>query len=433
MQRDEAGDGTATFVVFLSALLKKADELITMGVHANTIIHGYYIATEKALETLDKQAATLNCDVVDIVDCGRNLLTPCIRSMIKAAYPLAFTEGRFERENIRYLKKKGGDIQDSSLINGVVVRKEKAHPNMPDRVTNLRIVINSQRLGIDRLSVKMRGEGPSPIKLNITSTDQLSKFREAEDKLKIQFMKKLEDLKVNVLLCEQPIEEEQKTLLISRGIFALERVDKKDSQAVAKATGARIVGNIKELTAEDIGFAEELFIGKVNLENIVTFKGCSGATFLLRGNLPQTIDELEVAIQNSLTVLKLLEGDSRVLPGGCAAEVEIAQDLNRYALEFPSREQIAIKSFASALMDIPQCLAENYGLNPTDIMDELRRHHAEGFCNFGVYEQGCKDNVCFEPIKVKRSIIRRAFEVSSLMLHVDELLISKDIAKFHKK
>ena len=148
MQRNEAGDGAATFVIFLSALLKKADELFTMGVHANTIIHGYYIATEKTLETLDKKATILNGDVLDTVDCGRDLLTPSIRSMIKKAYPLAFTEGRFERENIRFLKKIGGSIQDSSLIKGVVVKKEKAHPNMPDRVTNLRIAINSQRLGI---------------------------------------------------------------------------------------------------------------------------------------------------------------------------------------------------------------------------------------------------------------------------------------------
>lgn len=331
MQREEAGDGTSAFVVFLSALLKKADELISMGIHPNTIIHGYYLATEKALESIDKQAFVLDCDILDIVDCGRNLLSPHIRSMIRKAYSLMFSNGRFDKDNIRILKKKGSRIEDSSLIEGVVVKKEKAHPNMPERIANLRIVITSQRIGINRLAVKMRGEGPAQIQLNIRSPPQVREYKETENRLEIRHIKKLTDLKVNVLLCEQPLEEQQKTQLLARGILALENVDKKDSQAVARATGARIIGSLEELTNDDIGEAKEAFTGKIELEKIVTFQGCNGATFILRGNIIQSIDELETAIRNSLTVLKLLEGDNRVLPGGGAVETQIAQELKRYS------------------------------------------------------------------------------------------------------
>ena len=304
---------------------------------------------------------------------------------------------------------------------------------MPERITNSRIVITSQRIGINRLAVKMRGEGPVPIQLNIKSPDQIRKYKETENKLESLHIQKLTDLNVNVLLCEQPLEEQQKTQLLAHGILALESVDKKDSQAVSKATGARIIGNLEELTNEDIGAAKEAFTGKIELEKTVTFQGCSGATFLLRGNIIQSIDELETAIRNSLTVLNLIEGDNRVLPGGGAVEAHIAQELKRYSRTFSSREQIVIEAFANALMDIPRCLAENCGLNPTDTIIKLKQHHVDGFCNYGVNGQGCEDNVCSEPIKVKRSIIRRAFEVSSLMLRIDELLISKEIAKFHKK
>ena len=433
MQREEAGDGTSAFVIFLSALLKKADKLISMGIHPNTIIHGYYLATEKALESIDKQAFVLDGDVLDTVDCGRNLLSPNIRSMIRQAYPLMFSDGRFDKDNIRILKKKGGSIQDSRLIEGVVVKKEKAHPNMPERITNLRLVITTQRLGVNRLAVKMRGEGPVPIQLNIKSPDQIRKSKEIQNKLETQHIQKLTELKVNVLLCEQPLEEQQKTQLLTHGILALESVDKKDSQAVAKATGARIIGTLEELTNHDIGMAKEAFTGKIELEKTVTFQGCDGATFLLRGTIIQSIDELETAIRNSLTVLNLLEGDNRVLPGGGAVETHIAQELKRYSRTFSSREQLVIEAFANALMDIPWCLAENCGLNPTDTLIMLKQKHADGFCNYGINEQVCEDNVCLEPIKVKRSIIRRVFEVSSLMLRIDELLISKEIAKFHKK
>ncbi len=433
MQRAEAGDGASTFVVFLSALLKRADELKIMGVHANTIIHGYHLAMEKALEILEKHATSIDCDVLDTLDCGRNLLTPSLRLMIREAYPLAFTEGRFDRENIRFIKKKGGQIQESSLIRGVVVKKEKAHPNMPDRINNLRIAITSQKLGINRLEVKMRGEGPTPIVLNITSADQISKYKQTENRLKTQHIKKLTDLKINVLLCEQPLDDQQKSLLVSQGVFALENVDKKDAQAVSKATGATIVGNIAELTAEDVGVSEELSTDHIELEKTVTLQGCRGATFLLRGNLTQSVDELENAIQNSLTVLKLLEDDNRVLPGAGATEAKIAQEIKQYAKEFSGREQLAIEAFSRALMEIPRCLAENNGLNPVDVISQLKLFHADGQVGFGVSEQGCSETVCLEPLKIKRSVIRRAYEVSSMMLRIDELLMSKEIAKFHKK
>lgn len=436
LQREEAGDGVTAFVVFLSSLLRKADELLFVGVHANTIIHGYYLAMNKALEILDRQA--LNIDglgnkILDTVDCGRKLLTSNMCSMITEAYPFAFTDGRFEKENIRFIKKTGGSLKDSKLIHGVVIKKEKAHPNMPSNMKNLRIAITSERLGIDRLEVKMKGEGPVPIKLNVQNAKQMREYKEKENEIKTKCIEKLADLKVNVLLCEQPIEEMQKDKLLAHGIFALERVDKKDSQAVAKATGAQIVGSLNDLLEEDVGIADELFSDKSELEKLITIQGCEGTTFLLRGNIPQAIDELETAIQKSLTVLKLMNADSRVLPGAGAIEAHIVEELKSYAKTFSSREQIVIDAFSNALMDIPRCLAENYGLNATDIILDLKKHHANSASNYGVNEQGCCDNVCFEPIKVKRSVIRRAYEVSALLLRIDELLISKEIPKFHKK
>lgn len=436
MQREEAGDGVASFVILLSALLKNADALLSNKIHANIVIHGYRLAADKALEIMDKKAAAYNGikgDVLDVVDCKRNLLTSNLRSMIIQAYPLAFSEGRFDRENIRFLKKTGGSIQESNLIKGIVIKKEKAHPNMPDKIQNLRIAITSERPGINRLDVKMKGEGPTQIKLNIQSADQMRKYKDAEINLRAKALDKMIELKANVLLCEQPIDESLKDKLLFNEIFAVERVDTKDTQAIAKATDAKIVGKLEDLTEEDLGKADELYTGRIELEKTVTFQGCKGATFMLRGSITQTIDELETAIRNSLTLLKILSDDSRVLPGGGAEETHIAQELKHYAKKFASREQIAIESFGDALIDIPKCLAENYGLNPIDIMLELKSYHADGLSNYGVSEQNLVETVCLEPIKVKRSIIRRAYEVSSMMLRIDELLISKEIPKFHKK
>ena len=169
-------------------------------------------------------------DVLDIVDCKRNLLTPQIRSMIREAYLLAISESRFDKENIRFLNKKGGNIQESTLIKGIVIKKEKAHPNMPDRLRSLRIAITTERPGINRLDIKMKGDGPTQIKLSVQNAGQMRKYKEAEDKIKAESFDKMIKLKVNVLLCEQPIDDTLKGKLLLHGIFALERVDKKDTE-----------------------------------------------------------------------------------------------------------------------------------------------------------------------------------------------------------
>jgi chaperonin GroEL (HSP60 family) len=436
MHREEAGDGVASFVVFLSALLKKADELLNMKIHPNTIVHGYYLAHRQALEIIDKYATNLdsvNSGMLDVVDCKRGLLNPQIRSMIMQAYQLASSQGQFDKDNIRFLKKPGCSREESALIKGVVLKKDKAHPNMSDRLKNLRIAISSEKPGINRLELKMRGEGPTPVKLNVKSPGQLAAYRETENQLKLEPLKRLGELKVNVLLCEQLLDADVKDRLVATGVFALERVDKNDTEAVARATGARIVGQLFDLLEQDLGLADEVFTDQIGLEKTVTIQGCSGSTFMLRGTIPQSIDELETAIRSSLTVLKLLGDDNRFLPGGGATETEIAQELKQNARAFAGREQVVIEFFAEALMEGPRCLAENYGLNSQDVMLELGRRHADGLYSYGVAEYGCEDEVCWEPVRVKRSIIRRAYEVSALMLRIDELLISKEIAKFHKK
>jgi chaperonin GroEL (HSP60 family) len=434
MQREEAGDGVASFVTFTSALLKKADELLNMGIHANTIVHGYNLATERALEILERHATVDGTrDVLDTVDCLRNLLTPQVRGMVRQAYPHLFCEGRFQKENVLFIKKTGSCQEDLQLIKGVVIKKQKAHPNMPDKLKGLRIAVTTERLGINRLEVKMPGQGPYHINLNLKTPQQIRQYSETVQKIKSEPINKLAELGVNVLLCEQPIEENQKSKLQMLGIFALESVDKKDTEAIVRATGAKTVGSLAELASEDIGTADELTTGILELEKTVTFTGCRGSTFLLRGSTAQGMEELETVIKNSFTVLKIMDGDSRVVAGGAAMEAQVAKELQDYAKEFANREQVVIQAYANALLVIPKCLAANYGLNPIDTIAELRHRHALGGWNVGVYGDGCRETVCQEPLRVKRSVLRRAFEVSMLMLRVDELIISKEIPKFHKK
>jgi len=436
LQREEIGDGAASLVVLISSLLKKADEMRSMGIHANSIVHGYQLATEKTLEIIEREAVISSCfdeAVLDIVDCGRKNLDKKLRCMIFTAFSVAMFDGTFEKDNVRFVKKVGGSLDESSLVNGIIIKKTKSHPNMPDGLQKLRIAIITQRVGINRLNIKMPKEGPMQIELKINDSLQLIKYKEAESKLNLETISKLVGLNINVLLCQQPIDDNLKDKLLLQGIFAIENIEKKDIEVLARATNTSPVGRISELTSEDVGFADKLFTDKIELESITTISGCKGATFLLRGSTQQAVDDLENLIKNSLKMLKVAHEDSRVLHGAGAIEVEIAKELKSFALELASREQLVVESFGDSLMEIPKCLAQNYGLDPNDILTELKKQHSSGNKCSGVSEHGCQNSICIEPIAVKRSIIKRANEIAALMLKIDMFIISKEIAKFHKK
>ncbi len=436
LQRDEAGEGVTQFVILLTGLLRKADELMSMNVHPNIVVRGYLEATKKALEIIAASAQVPNQDylenVLETLNCNSGFLTPHIKGMILEASKLASNNGFFDKEKIRFLNKPGGSISESKLIKGIVVKKEKVHPNMPDSIKNPKIAILSGRLGSNRLEIKMKGQGPFPINLNIRNPNQMIAYKRAEKTFKIDDAEKIKSAGANVLICEQPLEDFVKSKLWKLGLFGLETVDKKDAEALSKATGAKIVANARELRESDLGAADRLEISKIGLEKLVTFEGCNAATFILRGNMSQTLDELESLIKRSVTVLKVAAQDNRVLPGGGATEMKIARELKNYSKAFPSKEQLAIEGFADVLVDIPRCLAENNGLNPVDSIVELRKCRANGQDSMGIGISGCCENVCFELAKVKSSVVRRAYEVAALMLKIDEQIMSKEIAKFHK-
>jgi chaperonin GroEL (HSP60 family) len=279
----------------------------------------------------------------------------------------------------------------------------------------------------------MEGEGPTKIKLEITDPEKLVQYQESEKELKNRALEKARSLKVNVLFCQQPIDNFVKSKLSDMGILAFESTDREDLKAISKATSANLLGNLLEISEHDVGKAEKLETEKISLEKIVTLTGCEGATFLLRGSSPQALDELEALIQNSLTLLHTAKSEGKTVAGGGAIEMHLAKELKVFAKQFPGKEQLAIDAFAQALMEIPKCLASNNGLEVNDTIPELIKLHAEGLNEVGVGQYRCHENVCCDLSEVKSSIIRRAYEVATLMLRIDEQISYKEVAKFHKK
>jgi chaperonin GroEL (HSP60 family) len=437
MHRQEIGDGVASFAIFTSALLKKADELITKGVHPTIILDGYLEAAKRALEIIEATSEKLEADrfddVLETVNCGRNLLTAEIRRMLIEATEFTTEKGKLDKERIRMFRKTGGATAESKLVKGVIVKKAKLQPSMPYELVKPRIAVTSGRIGMNRLELKMRGEGPFHMKFDVASPEQLVACQEAEKERKHEALEQLRKLNVNVLFCQQPINDYEKNQLCQMGVLAFQTVNREDCALIAKATHSNIVSSLAELHEADVGAAEKLETEKWNHDEIVTLAVPNYATFMLRGSTLQAFEELELLARSAVTLLKLAIENGRAVPSGGAMEMRIARKLRDFSLEFSGRKQLAIGRFAEALMEIPRCLAENNGVNPEDAIIQLNKLHAEGFSDYGINPDGSCGAVCVELSEVKSSIIKRAYEVASLMLRVNEQIKSKEIVKFHKK
>ncbi len=438
MHRVEVGDGVASFMILLSGLLRGAEKMLLNGVHPNVVLQGYREAALKALGLVDEVAAGMRRgsleEALRVVDCGRGLLTEEFSRMLVEASRLAVKDGRVDKDRVRIARKIGGVTGESRLIRGVVIKKDKVHPDMVDEVVNPRIALVNGRVGVKRLEVKMKGEGRFPVELNIQDPVQIKAFKAEERRLKMQIVERLKSLDVNVLICSQLIDDDIQGELARRGVFALMSVEREDLDAVSEATGARVMGDLDDLSEADVGGAERLEVGEMEPEKIVTLSGCEGVTLLLRGSTPQVLDEFEKVVRCGISVLSYVLEDGRMVPGGGAVEMHLAEELRRFSLGFSGKAQLAIQSFADALEEIPRCLAENNGLNPLDTVLQLKNYHVGGQFSFGVGVDGCSDMVgagVMDLASVKKSILKRAYEVASLMLRIDDLIVARETAKVH--
>jgi archaeal chaperonin len=439
IQRQHTGDGISTLLVLVAALLTEADKLIELGFHANTILEGYLKATEKSIAIINEIGKNVGEDLEDhlleVIDCGRELLSSKLRSELSEAVNRVTEDGSIDLNRIRIVTKPGGQTFDSALVRGVILKQGKAHPSMPDLIDEPKIAFGT-KLEMKRLELKSKDEGPFSAKLNITSREQIQQFKSEENRLRTLQVERVKMAGADVLICRSKIDERLSDQFSRQGIFVAQLVDYQEFEAAAKATGGAIVSNVDQLERRDLGIARRLEVDKIKPNDIVILHCDGGATLLLRGSSTELVQELEKTVKQALLILKHSRSNPKVVPGGTAILVELASQLRRYALSFEGREQFVIGSFADALEKIPECLSANYGLDPIDMMIQLRNHHSNGRQAMGVGEGGCMDlyeaNV-IELASVNKANINRAFELVSLLLRIDDCFYVKDIPKFHKQ
>ena len=435
-QEGEVGDGTTTAVMFAGKLLENAEKLLDKKIHPTVISKGYRLAANKALEFLKDLSFEVNDeeDLIKItntamtgksVEYVKNVLSKIVVEAVKTV-----AEGRIvNQDNIRIQKKKGPEIKKSSLIKGIVLDNGKVNGHMPQIIKNAKIALVEDSLEIKTLETEA--------KISISSPEQLQQFISHEDNILRQKVEALKKLGATVLLCQRGIDDSVQFYLAKAGIYAVRRVPKSDMAAISKVTGGKIVSKIEKMVEEDLGkseIVEEVTEGDESMTYIINSENPRVVTIMINGGTEHVLDEVERAILDAVGDLISTLKDSRVVAGGGAIEIELSKKIFEYSKTLNGKERLAIEEFANALEFIPTTLAENAGLDPIDILTELKTAHNAGSKTFGLnlFTNKIEDNWregIIEPLKIKEQAISSATEVAIMVLRIDDIIAAKNGSK----
>lgn len=433
-QDEEVGDGTTTAAVLTGELLKNAQELFEQNVHPAVIEKGFRLAAEKSKEILETIAMKVSPEQEDVL---LNIATTAIKGRettdeedklaqlaVRAVKAVADASigSKVDAKEIKVEKKEGGSIDDSELVLGIILDKERESSGMPKKVENARILLLNKALEIKKTETKAE--------IEITAPEQMQTFLDQEESLLKEMVKKIDNTGANVVFCQKGMDDLVAFYLAKSNIFAVKNVSEKDMEKLSRATGAKVFTDLVGISDSDIGkagFVEEKKIGDKGFIFIRECANPKSVSVLLRGGTKHVTESIETTFNDAVRVVGVALEDGRYVAGGGSPEIEVALRQKEYAASLPGREQLAAYKFAESLEIIPKTLAENAGLDPINMLVEMRSQHELGNKNAGlnVYEGKIIDMAekgIIEPLRVKVHAIKSATEAAAMMLRIDDVI-----------
>jgi len=437
-QDDMVGDGTTTAVVLAGELLKKAEELLDQNIHPTIVVSGYRKAAQKAMETINKISIPVDIDdratlkKVAVTSMASKAVGPAKEHLAEIAIDAVrrVAEKRGDKwvadiDNIQVTKKTGKSLFESQLIQGLVIDKEVIHTGMPKKVEKAKIALLDNALEIEKTEISAE--------IRIRDPNQMKAFLDQENKMLQEMVEKIKASGANVVFCQKGIDDMAQHFLAKEGILAARRVKQSDMEKLARATGGRIVSNLTDLRAQDLGVAglvEERKLGEDKMIFVEKCKDPRSVAIIIRAGLERMVDEAERAMTDALSVVSDVIETNKIVAGGGAVEVEVAKELRNYATDVGGREQLAIESFADAIEIIPKTLAENAGLEAIDILVALRAAHGKpdgqykGINLFTGKVENMQEKGVVEPVIVKEQAIKSATESATMIIRIDDVIAS---------
>jgi len=436
-QDQEVGDGTTSVVIIAGELLKLAQDLMDKQIHPTVIIDGYREASEKALEHLEKIAIRVDpkdsqyLQKVSMTSMASKLVAGNKEQLAGIVVHAALHVVQEERDtlkvdldNIMIEKKPGESLTDTKLIEGVIIDKEIIHPKMPRRVENAKIALVNRALEIKKTEFDA--------KINIESPDEIEAYLQQEEDMLRSMAEKVKNAGANVLFCQKGIDDVAQHFLAREGILAVKQVKESDMEKLSKATEGKVATNLDDLSPKDLGEASVIEERKIGDDKMVFVEGCKNpkaVAIFIRGGTERIVQEAERSIHDALCVVRDVIQEPKIVAGGGAPEIEIARAVRKHAVGHPGRQQLALERFADAFEIIPTTLAENAGLDPIDVLSEIKAKHERNqiWVGVDVVGGGVEDMTkleVYEPLAVKKQIVKSATEAATMLLKIDDVIAS---------
>ncbi|MFQ6052900.1 MAG: thermosome subunit beta [Candidatus Bathyarchaeia archaeon] len=434
-QDDEVGDGTTSVVVLTGEFLRKGVELMDKKIHPTVIIDGYRNAQEQALKFLKEIA--IKVDPTDVETLKKVAMTSMASKLISGYSDyisnlavdaiLQISEEadggyRADLDMVKVEKKPGGALTDTTLIKGLVIDKEVVHADMPKLVRDAKIGLLNASMEVEKTEFDS--------KIHIERPEEMQVYLDQEEQMLREMVAKVKKVGINVLFCQKGIDDVVQHFMAREGIMAARRLKKSDIEALAKATGAKVVTSVDDLTEADAGYAAIVEERKIGDEKMIFVEGCKNpkaVSILIRGGTDRIVDEAERSLHDALCVVRDVVEEPWTVAGGGAPEVEVSRRLRRYAEALSGRERLAVAAFAEALEVIPTTLAENTGMDPIDAISEMQSRHEKGelwvgldSLNGEVADMAELD--VYEPMQVKAQAIKSATEAATMLLKIDDVI-----------
>ncbi|MFC6730033.1 thermosome subunit alpha, partial [Natronoarchaeum mannanilyticum] len=435
-QEDEVGDGTTSAVVVSGELLSEAEDLLDQDIHATTLAQGYRQAAEEAKDILEDVSIDVDADDTEILEQiaatamtgkGAENAKDLLADLVVRAVSSVADGNEVDTDNIKVEKIVGSAVENSELVEGVLVDKERVHENMPYLVEDADVAVLDDALEVQETEIDAE--------VNVTDPDQLQDFLDQEEEQLKEMVDQIVESGADVVFAQDGIDDMAQHYLAEEGVLATRRVKSDDATKLARATGATVVSNVNDIEADDLGFAGSVSqqeVGGSQQLLVEDVENAKSVTLLLRGGTEHVVDEIERAIEDSLGVVSVTLEDGKVLPGGGAPETELALQLRQFADSVGGREQLAVEAFADALEVGPRTLAENAGLDSIDSLVELRREHDAGNDAAGLDAYtgdviDMEEEVVVEPLRVKTQAIESATEAAVMILRIDDVIAADDL------
>ncbi|MCQ2055972.1 MAG: TCP-1/cpn60 chaperonin family protein [archaeon] len=438
-QDSEVGDGTTTAVILAGELLKKSLDMIDANVHPTIIAGGYRLANAEAQKILADISMKVSIDDTETlrqiaetsmnskqISSSKNFFGNIVVDAVRTVTEKTRDGGyKVDLNNIQTVKKTGASMEETQIVKGLIIDKEPVHSAMPKVIKDAKVALIDAAFEIKKTEVEA--------KIKITDPAKLNDFLMEEENILRRMVEHVKATGANVVFCQKGIDDLAQHFLAKEGIYAARRVKKSDMEKLAASTGGSIVNKIAELEESDLGKAGLVEVKKIQDEAMTFVSGVDNAksvSILVRGGTKHIVDEIERSLIDAWSVTKVAIEDGMMVTGGGSTAVEIAMQLRNYAASVGGREQIAIDAFASAMESIPSTLAENAGLDPIDILIEMRKQHKAGNKHAGLnlftgkIEDMLSLNV-IEPHRIGKQAINSATDAAVMILRIDDVIAAR--------